>query len=157
MADEVKTSPLPWSLERRPRTRVPLLIEDADGDLVADCEGADTTSGDQCEANARLVVRAVNCHASLVAVCEDALEMMRHGTFDNGVHAPDGSSEGEAWAEQCRSRLLDAIRSAKATTGKPVAEDRAGPLCGAESRSGLPCLLLSGHPGECAGEELEDR
>jgi hypothetical protein len=77
-------SPLPWSLEKRPRARVPLLIEDADGDLVADCEGADTISGDQCEANARLVVRAVNCHGELLAWAEYSLASLQQDLRDAG-------------------------------------------------------------------------
>jgi hypothetical protein len=110
MSDKTDHSPLPWRLEKRPRARIPLLIEDANGDLVADCEGADAITGDECEANARLVVRAVNAHVALLAWAEYSLASLQQDLRDAGPNTAKAKRIGGEIERACAVVVLAKAR-----------------------------------------------
>lgn len=78
-------TPVPWRLPRKAEEFVAACVVREDGFLVADCNviGAPGPSDEECMANARFIILAVNSHADLLAACKAALRFIG-GTGSTG-------------------------------------------------------------------------
>jgi hypothetical protein len=78
-------TPGKWAMEQvKGSYQVPYHVTDGKGKLVASADGdqltPSATSIAEAEANAALIVRAVNSHADLLAACEALLKVVSAGT-----------------------------------------------------------------------------
>jgi len=95
----VETTPVPWKVADGPDRGIILTADDAEVEVCR--VTADNTDWPVVEADAKLIVRAVNSHAALVAACE--------GLLDEN----DTEPHGECDCAQCVARA--ALAAAKET------------------------------------------
>jgi len=73
-------TPTPWKASKNDEF---CIVESVNRKLIADASGHIDMTDDEAEANAALIVRAVNSHQSLIDALSEAVNLFRGGDLTN--------------------------------------------------------------------------
>lgn len=111
---------LPWEVKRLGRhVYVEAVSGKPDGGFICDTQADEAFNPEErkrIEANAALIVRAVNSHDGLLAACRDAVNTLRAGSSNNPI--PDTALE--PWASSLCRQLDRAIARAEGANDAPA-------------------------------------